>query len=110
MLRSWGIAGYVGAIVVVTSSYAFFQAANDTAIITGTSREQRDLISGLLNLSRNLGLILAVACAKSAPITAAPVRPKAVAAGMRVTFRGVSDCGANAFGLCISDVVRLSAL
>ncbi|HEY8593980.1 MAG TPA: MFS transporter [Devosiaceae bacterium] len=52
-----GLAGYIGSIVLVTAGYALFQAANGTAIMTGVSREQRGVISGLLALARNLGLV-----------------------------------------------------
>jgi MFS family permease len=53
----FGVAGYIVPIVVMTASYALFQAANNTAIMTGIRPEQRGVISGMLSLSRNLGLI-----------------------------------------------------
>jgi EmrB/QacA subfamily drug resistance transporter len=90
-----GIAGFVIPIVIITSSYALFQAANNTAVMTGVSPDQRGVIAGMLNLSRNLGLItgaslmgavFALASHAGAVTTA---RPEAVAIGMRVTF-GVS--------------------
>jgi MFS family permease len=52
-----GVAGYVAALVTVTAGYAVFQAANNTAVMAGSEAQQRGLVSGLLNLSRNLGLI-----------------------------------------------------
>lgn len=52
-----GLSGYVGALVVMTSGYALFQAANNTAVMTHGSAGERGLVSGLLSLSRNLGLI-----------------------------------------------------
>ncbi|MNG29450.1 hypothetical protein D3C84_1148780 [compost metagenome] len=56
------------------------------------SPEQRGVISGLLNLSRNLGLITGASAlgavfalaSAAAAITEAP--PEAVASGMRITF------------------------
>lgn len=54
---SVGLPGYVGALAVTTAGYALFQAANNTAVMTRSSADQRGLVSGLLNLSRNLGLI-----------------------------------------------------
>ena len=51
------VPGYVGALAVITSGFALFQAANNTAVMTASSADQRGLVSGLLNLSRNLGLI-----------------------------------------------------
>ena len=44
-------------IVVVTAGYALFQAANNTAVMADIGPDQRGVVSGLLNLSRNLGLI-----------------------------------------------------
>ena len=52
-----GIPGYVAPIVVVTAGYALFQTANNTAVMTDISPDRRGVISGMLNLSRNLGLI-----------------------------------------------------
>ena len=54
---SFGVAGYVGALVAVTAGYAFFQAANNTAVMMNVQPDQRGVVSGLLNLSRNLGLV-----------------------------------------------------
>ena len=92
MPARFGIAGYITPIVVITASYALFQAANNTIIMTDIGAEQRGVISGMLNLSRNLGLITGASvmgamfalAAATTDITMA--RPEAVATGMRVTF------------------------
>jgi EmrB/QacA subfamily drug resistance transporter len=52
-----GVAGYVAALAMLTAGFATFQAANNTAIVTGVAAERRGVVSGLLNLSRNLGLV-----------------------------------------------------
>jgi EmrB/QacA subfamily drug resistance transporter len=89
---SLGIAGYVAPIVVVTAGYALFQAANNTAVMTNLRADQRGVISGLLSLSRNLGLITgasvmgAVFSYASAAIDVAAAPAESVAAGMRTTF------------------------
>ncbi len=92
MPTSLGVSGYIGPLVVITSGYALFQAANNTAVMANIAPDQRGVISGLLNLSRNLGLItgasvmgavFALGAATSNMMTA---RPDAVAAGMRTTF------------------------
>jgi EmrB/QacA subfamily drug resistance transporter len=76
MPAMFGITGYIAPIVVVTAGYALFQAANNTAIMTDLGPNQRGVIAGLLNLSRNLGLI-----------TGASVMGAVFAhAGMRITF------------------------
>ncbi|MCM2417204.1 MFS transporter [Streptomyces sp. RKAG293] len=89
---SLGIAGYLVPIVVITAGYAVFQTANNTAVMTDVPPDRRGVISGMLNLSRNLGLItgasvmgavFALAAATNDITTAAP---DAVATGMRITF------------------------
>ena len=54
---SLGIPGYIVPIVVITCGYGLFQTANNTAVMTDIRADQRGVISGLLNLSRNLGRI-----------------------------------------------------
>ncbi|WP_411882716.1 MFS transporter [Polaromonas sp. YR568] len=89
---SLGIAGYVAPLVVVTVGYALFQTANNTAVMANVRADQRGAVSGLLSLSRNLGLITgasamgAVFAFASAAADISTASPDAVAAGMRVTF------------------------
>ena len=92
MPATLGIAGYVAPIVVITVGYALFQTANNTTVMTDNRPDQRGVISGMLNLSRNLGLITgasvmgAVFALGSAAIDITTARPEAVATGMRITF------------------------
>jgi EmrB/QacA subfamily drug resistance transporter len=87
-----GIAGYLAPLVCITASYALFQAANNTAVVTGIQPDQRGLISGLLSLSRNLGLISgasvmgAIFALASSTTAIATASPAAIATGMRITF------------------------
>lgn len=87
-----GIPGYIAPIVVITASYALFQTANNTKVMTDVSPDQRGAISGMLNLSRNLGLITGasvmgtVFALASATTDLTTARPEAVASGMRMTF------------------------
>jgi EmrB/QacA subfamily drug resistance transporter len=87
-----GVAGYLLAIAVVTASYALFQAANNTSIMTGIGPQERGVVSGMLSLSRNLGGITgaAVMGAVFAGVVGAAdmatAEPSSVAAGMRATF------------------------
>jgi MFS family permease len=89
---SLGIAGYAAPIVIVTAGYALFQAANNTALMTGIRADQKGVASGLLNLSRNLGLVTgasamgAVFALASSAVDVTSARPEAVATGMRFTF------------------------
>src|SRR5262249_57250052 len=54
---SLGVAGYVAPLVVITAGYALFQTANNTAVMADVPPDRRGVVSGLLNLSRNLGLV-----------------------------------------------------
>jgi EmrB/QacA subfamily drug resistance transporter len=89
---SFGVLGYIAPLIVITAGYALFQAANNTTVMTDSRPEQRGVISGLLNLSRNLGLITgasvmgAVFALGSATTDMMTARPEAVANGMRLTF------------------------
>lgn len=88
----FGIAGYIAAIVVLSPGYQMFQAANNTAVMMNVHPEQRGVVSGLLNLSRNLGLITgaslmgAVFALGAATTDITTARPEAVATGMQITF------------------------
>jgi len=88
----YGIAGYIAAIIVLSPGYQMFQAANNSAIMLNVHPDQRGVISGLLSLSRNIGLITgtsvmgAVFALGSATTDITTARPEAVAAGMRITF------------------------
>ncbi|UUE43632.1 MFS transporter [Pectobacterium aroidearum] len=53
----FGVAGYILAIIVLTPGYQLFLAANNTATLAEVPGHQHGTVSGLLNLSRNLGLI-----------------------------------------------------
>ncbi len=52
-----GAFGYIASLATLTAGFAAFQAANNTAVIGATGPGQRGVVSGLLNLSRNLGLV-----------------------------------------------------
>jgi EmrB/QacA subfamily drug resistance transporter len=87
-----GIPGYVVPLIVLTAGYALFQTANNTAVMTGIAQDRRGVISGILNLSRNLGLVTgasvmgAVFALASATTDITTADAPAVAIGMRTTF------------------------
>jgi len=105
----FGVAGYVGSVVVMTAGYATFQAANNTALMSRVDAAQRGVASGMLSLSRNLGLITgasvmgAVFAAATGPATADPA---AVAFGLRATFA----VGALLIALALAIAARGRAL
>lgn len=88
----FGIGGYIAPILITTVGYALFQTANNTAVMRDISADQRGVVSGLLNLSRNLGLITgasvmgAVFAFASGTLDITRAEPAAVATGMRTTF------------------------
>jgi MFS family permease len=87
-----GVTGYVLSIVVLTPGYQLFQAANNTAALADVPTDQRGTASGLLNLSRNIGLIAgasfmgAVFAFGVGTGDFAHATTVAIAAGMRLTF------------------------
>ncbi len=88
----FGVPGYLGPVVVVTLGYALFQTANNTLVMAGASPDQRGVVSGLLNLSRNLGLVTGVSVmgaifsVASGADDVANASRAGVATDMRVTF------------------------
>ena len=87
-----GVPGYVIPLAAVTAGYALFQAANNTAVMKDVRQDQRGVVSGMLNLSRNIGLITgasvmgAVFAIASGSADVSTASPDAVAAGMHATF------------------------
>ena len=84
--------GYLVPMLVITVGYALFQTANNSAVISAIGPEQRGVISGMLGLARNLGLITgaslmgAVFALATANADISTATPEAVADGMRITF------------------------
>ncbi|MGZ3182041.1 MAG: MFS transporter [Telluria sp.] len=80
----WRVPGYVGALAALTAGYAQFQAANNTAVLAAAQTDERGVVSGLLNLSRNLGLIAGTA--SMGAIYAHTAAASTPADGMHATF------------------------
>lgn len=53
----FGAAGYILSLMLLTPSFQLFLAANNTTVMLTVKDDQRGMISGLLGLSRNLGLM-----------------------------------------------------
>ncbi|WP_189690936.1 MFS transporter [Pseudorhodoferax aquiterrae] len=89
---AWGAVGYVLPLGVTTAGYALVQAANNTAVMADAQAAQRGQVSGLLGLSRNLGLVVgaslmgAVFLFGTGAADPAVAAPQAVAAGTRAAF------------------------
>lgn len=90
--RSLGVPAYVAPMVLLTAGYAVFQTANNTAVMKRVAADQRGVISGMLNLSRNLGLITgasvmaAIFAFASGTHEVSAAAPSAVASGLHGTF------------------------
>ncbi|MBI2240506.1 MAG: MFS transporter [Magnetospirillum gryphiswaldense] len=85
-----GVAGYVGPLMVLTGSYALFQTANNSAVMAGVASDNRGVVSGLLNLSRNLGLVSGASAMGAVFALGAgdlsQAMPEQVGLGMRLTY------------------------
>jgi MFS family permease len=122
---SFGIPGYIIPIVIITACYAMFQTANNTAVMKDVEPDQRGTISGMLNLSRNLGLITgtsvmgAVFTFASGTTDITMALAEGVAIGMRTTFAVAAVLivvalaiviGSRIFSLSLSDASLRSNL
>jgi len=90
--ETFGVGGYIAPMVVITLGYALFQTANNTAVMLDVLPDQRGVVSGLLNLSRNLGLVTgasamgSVFALASKAVDIGTAQPQAIASGMRTTY------------------------
>lgn len=100
-----GVAGYIAAIAVLTPGYQLFQTANNTAVMADVPSDKRGVMSGMLSLSRNLGLIsgasvMGAVFAAAAGASDMTTMPPAVATfGMQMTFTVAAALVASAIGL-----------
>ena len=87
-----GLGGYVVSIIALTPGYQLFQAANNTHVLSDVPSNQRGTVSGLLSLSRNIGLVAgasimgAVFAFGTGTQSLTHANPEDVASGMRLTF------------------------
>ncbi|MCB2102770.1 MAG: MFS transporter [Rhodobacterales bacterium] len=101
----YGVAGYVAAIVVLTPGYQLFQAANNTAVMADVGADRRGVVSGLLGLSRNGGLIAgawamgAVFAFSAGTGDIGQATPADIAHGLRTTFLLAGGLMVAAMGL-----------
>ncbi|RUV43686.1 MULTISPECIES: MFS transporter [unclassified Mesorhizobium] len=108
----FGIAGYAAAIMLLTPGYQLFQAANNTAVMADVDKNERGVVSGMLSLSRNLGLITGTAvmgavfafAVGTGEIGAAT--PEAVAGGMGFAFAVAAGLVALAVAIAVVGSLR----
>ncbi len=53
----FGLTGYLISAATLSPGYQMFQAGNNSSVMSGVPDDQRGVTSGMLSLSRNLGLI-----------------------------------------------------
>lgn len=112
MPASFGIAGYVIGIAVLSPGYQLFQAANNTVVMADVRPDQRGVTSGMLNLSRNLGLITgasvmgAIFAMASATGDITSASADAVARGMHSTFAVAGGLIAIALVIAVTNRAR----
>jgi len=88
-----GVVGYIAALALLTPGYQLFQAANNTAVVLSASDDEQGVVSGMLGLSRNLGLIMgssamgAIFVMASGTSDIALADSPAVAGGFQTAFR-----------------------
>jgi MFS family permease len=104
---SLGPLGYALPLAFMTAHYAMFQTANNTGVMTDVPADQRGVVSGLLNLSRNLGLITgaslmgAVFAFASGSFATADGPAAAALAGMRVSYAVAALMVVGAIGIAL---------
>lgn len=87
-----GQAGYILPLVLVTGGYGLFQAANNTPVMAAAGPQQRGVVSGVLTLARNLGLVSgasvmgALFASGAGTHELARATPAAAASGMHLTY------------------------
>jgi EmrB/QacA subfamily drug resistance transporter len=107
-----GIPGYVAPLVVITAGYALFQTANNTAMMADVPADRRGVMSGLINLARNLGLITgaslmgAVFAHAAGAVDGATAQPAAVALGTRITFAVAAALMAGSLAIALASRPR----
>ncbi|WP_282120795.1 MFS transporter [Ruegeria atlantica] len=110
--RYFGVGGYLISLIMLTPGFQLFLAANNTAVLIHAAREQRGRLSGLLGLSRNLGLMtgasaistLFVAIVGTGDTANAPVAD--IAHAFSMTFTATACLALIAMGLAIFGQVR----
>lgn len=104
MPATFGLWGYVAAAALMPPGYQLFLAANNTRVMTLAPSDQRGLISALLNLSRNIGLMTGTAVMSLLFVWVRnsqnpSTTPEATLVGFQITFGVAALLTAIALGL-----------
>lgn len=96
-----GLEGYVVSLVLITSGYALFQAANNTALIGRAPKDQRGVTSALLALARNVGLITGASAMGTLFAVGSGSAGVAAESGLQVVFATATMFVLLAIGLSV---------
>jgi len=104
-----GVASYVLPIAVTCFGYALFQTSNNAAVMSDVASAERGVVSGLLNLSRNLGLVTGASLMGAIFAVASTggqqgqdiLTSLAAAHGMQVTFQAATALAVAALFLAL---------
>lgn len=105
--RYVGTGGYVAALILLTPGFQLFLAANNTAVLAEAAQEQRGRLSGLLGLSRNLGLMTGASAMSTLFVVllgtgdAAQAPPADVAHAFSMTFTAAAGLALITLGLAL---------
>lgn len=103
----FGTGGYLVALLMLTPSFQLFLAANNTAVLADAPKEQRGRLSGLLGLSRNLGLMTGTSAMSTVFVTmlgtgdVAQAPAADVARAFSLTFIAAAGLAVGALGLAM---------
>lgn len=106
----FGLAGYIGPLALTTFGYSLFQTANNKLLMGLARPDEKGMVSGMLNLARNLGLITgatamaAVFASTSGAAEPAHASAENAVAGMRETF---AIAGAVAFRALVAGFLEV---
>lgn len=87
-----GLAGFIIGTTVFSLGYIMFVVANNTAIMSGAEQDHRGVVSGMLNLARNFGSIIAASAlgtlfaSVSGAADVALASPEGLVRGTQITF------------------------
>ncbi|MBS0056461.1 MFS transporter [Yersinia sp. Marseille-Q3913] len=104
-----GVGGYVAPVCLMTAGYAIFQAANNTVMISTAGADQRGVVSGMLNLARNLGLMTgasvmgAIFAFASASRDIQWATAAAISNGMQLTYAVAALLGATGLWVAVKN-------
>lgn len=100
-----GLPRFIGSLIVVMGGYGVFQISNNAAVMAKSSSATRGTFAGLMNLSRNIGLVTGASVMASIfSATAHDGAPGGLAAahGLRATFATAAGMAALAVAIGLS--------